>query len=290
MRRLALALVLALGLVAPALAGPYRIGPGDEVDVQVWRESDLSGHYVIDPAGNLQHVLAGEIPAQGRTLDELAQALRARLERDYLRKARVSVTLVRSERRKAWVLGEVAKPGQYPVDDSSRLLDVVFAAGGVTGGDSGVEATLYRMGEPEPGQPLASPKDREPLERRHIDLAALLGGDLSANGPVQAGDVLVVSRSEDAKAEPVRRVRVVGEVARPGTYELDQAPTALDAVLAAGGFTEYASTNRVRLVREHDGNRRVLRLRLGDVVEGRDGSDNVSLEAGDMIVVPESFF
>lgn len=284
------AVILLVALAAlPALANDaYQIGPGDVVDVQVWREPDLSGQHEVDEEGLLRHSLAGELAVKGLTCDEVADELRRRLERDYLREARVTVDLVTSERRKAWVLGPVARPGPYPVADDTRLLDLLFAAGGL-GVEAGGVATLSRMGEPAPGESGAAPPKREPLEETTVDLAALLRGDLSANRIVEAGDVLVV-RGRDVAAVPAeRRIRVVGEVERPGAYPIGEAPTALDAVLAAGGFTEYASKNRVRLVREEDGERSVQRLRMGDVVEG-EGEDNVALQGGDLLVVPESIF
>jgi len=246
----------------------YRLGPGDVVDVQVWREHEISGEHEIDARGELRHALLGNVPAAGLTVDELAETLRARLARDFLRDPRVSVALVSSARRKAWVIGAVGRPGQYPVKPGTRLLDLLFAAGGL-GLDAGATARFYRMGAPAPGQPL---------------------GDLSENRAVEPGDVLVVIARDAAASASAQRVRVMGEVAHPGTYDLREAPTALDAVLAAGGFTEYASTNRVRLVRGAGEKRHVLQLHLGDLVEGDKDAENAPLQAGDMIVVPESFF
>ena len=290
MRGAALALVSML-LAAPSAAEPgdYTLGGGDVVDVRVWREDDLSGHHTIDEDGSLRHALAGELRAEGLDCDALAEALRARLERDYLREARVSVTLVSSARRQAWVIGAVPKPGQYPVDAETRLLDLLFAAGGP--GSEGVAATFYRMGAPGPGEALAAPSDREPLEEHPVDLAALLGGDLSTNREIEPGDVLVVIAAHAAPdVAMAARIRVMGEVQSPGAFSIHEAPTALDAVLAAGGFTEYASSNRVRLVRGEGDARSVTRLRLGDLVEGVEGARDVPLQAGDLLVIPESFF
>lgn len=274
---------------ATAPEAGYRLGPGDVVDVQVWREHEISGEHEIDARGELRHALLGNVPAAGLTVDELAERLRARLARDFLRDPRVSVALVSSARRKAWVIGAVGRPGQYPVKPGTRLLDLLFAAGGL-GLDAGAKARFYRMGAPAPGEPLAAPDEREPREQASVDLAALLSGDLSENRAVEPGDVLVVIARDAAAFASAQRVRVMGEVAHPGTYELREAPTALDAVLAAGGFTEYASTNRVRLVRGAGEKRHVVELRLGDLVEGDKDAENAPLQAGDMVVVPESFF
>jgi polysaccharide export outer membrane protein len=258
--------------------------------VEVWREPDLSGSHRIDETGALRHVLLGAVPAGGLTCEALGERLSARLEEDYLRKARVVVTLERSARSKAWVLGSVVTPGAYPVADGTRVLDLVFAAGGLGTGSDG-SATLYRMGGAGAGDP-AAPDGREALDEVELDLAALFAGDLAANLEVAAGDLIVVSGAPGAvgSAGPVGRVRVVGEVEKPGAYLLSDAPTALDAVLAAGGFTEYASQNRARLVRGDGDERTERRLRFLDVLRGRKGAENPALEDGDLIVVPETFF
>lgn len=287
-----------VALAAPAAsqgaAGPdgaYRIGAGDVVEVQVWREPDLSGRYTIDASGALPHVLVGSVPAAGATLSELRERIVARLERGYLREARVGVSLVESARRKASVLGAVATPGLYPLRDGMRVLELLFAAGGVTE-QVGSRALLKRFGPHGEGETPSA--GRRPQVMIRIDLDALLRrGDFSQNVRVTAGDVLVVEGAPEVGApppEPVGRVRVVGEVKRPGAYPLDEAGTALDAVLAAGGLTEYASGNRAKLVREGEGRRREAALRLGDVLHGDPEAENPVLRDGDLIVVPESFF
>src|SRR5271157_2407927 len=83
MSGLGLGIVLSLLLVAAttarADAGPERIAPGDTIDVQVWQEADLSGPLHVDEDGTVSHVLLGRVAAAGKTCDELAEELRARL-------------------------------------------------------------------------------------------------------------------------------------------------------------------------------------------------------------------
>ena len=264
------------------------------MQVEVWREADLSGSFSIDEAGSLQHVLLGAVPASGLTCQELADELRRQLERDYVREPRVVVTLEKSARRRAWILGPVAKPGSYPVGDGTRLLDLLFAAGGLQDGVAG-QAVVYRMGELRSPEELISPTPREPLAEFAVDLRALLAGDLAMNQPIAAGDLIVVSpvsAGPGGIVSPVAtgRVRVVGAVASPGAYSLSEAPTVLDALLAAGGFTEYASGNRARLVRGSGEDREERKLKLDDIATGRKGAENIPVQDGDLIVVPESFF
>jgi polysaccharide export outer membrane protein len=294
-------IVAALSATIAVLAGSalgqdrvssYRIGPGDVIDVQVWREPDLSGNYRIGPDGFLRHVLAGAIPASGSDIEELAGRLREALERHYLREARVSISLVESSRRSASVVGAIAKPGGYPLREGMRVLDLIFAAGGVSE-LAGSTANLLRGRSPE-GRQASAADARQALRKEiPIDLAALLSGtDLSGNRILAPGDVLVISAEGLAvsAAPPKERVRVVGEVERPGSYPLSDAATILDAVLAAGGLSEYAAGNRARLVRGEGADREETRIRLGDVLEGRTDAANIELRDGDIIVVPESFF
>ena len=272
-----------LCLVASADPISYQIGRGDVLDVQVWRERDLSGLHRVDDAGVLNHVLLGVVPAAGATCQELAAELRARLERDYLREARVVVTVTESARRRASALGAVERPGVYSLPEEARILDLLFAAGGLAA-KAGRVAQLLRYEELASGE-AGSP---EPIA---VDLHALLAeGDLAENRRVLPGDVLLVlpRGAVSGGAEP--RVRVVGEVSRPGVYSLAQAATLLDAVLVAGGLTDYAAANRTRLVRGEGAERSEERVRLDDLLRGRPEASNPELRAGDLIVVPESFF
>ncbi len=288
-------LALSALLSAPARAdvSSPRIVAGDTVDVQVWQEPDLSGPLRVEDDGTVNHVLLGRVPAEGRTEEELADDLRARLEKSYLRAPRVAVSLQHSARRTASVLGPVERPGAYPVREPMRVLDLLVAAGGLSAG-AGSTAVLLRNGGAAAGV-AAAPTEGAPAGPVELDLQALLsGGDASANPPVSPGDVLIVSRSSAGAASmpdgPMQRVRVVGEVARPGTYALGQAPTLLDAVLLAGGLTEYAAGNRARLVRGDGRARLEERVHLEDLLEGDEDAANVELRDGDLIVVPQAFF
>jgi polysaccharide export outer membrane protein len=270
----------------------YRVGPGDVVDIQVWREPDLSGAYRIGPDGFLRHVLAGAIPASGSDIESLTARLRESLERDYLREARLSITLVESARHKVSALGGIARPGAYPLRHEMRVLDLIFAAGGLSENATDSATLLRRIASQ--GEATSEPDLAQASQQEFaIDLAALInGGDLSQNLFLTPGDVLLVASRESAvsAAPPEGRVRVVGEVQRPGSYPLSDAPTVLDALLAAGGLSEYAAGNRGRLVRGEGSSRVETRIRLQDVAEGREDVTNVELQDGDIIVVPESFF
>lgn len=83
---------------------------------------------------------------------------------------------------------------------------------------------------------------------------------------------------------------VFGEVRSPGKYQLTENLTVADAVLLAGGFTEYANQNAVRVVREVDGKRTSIRVRVGRIYKTGDRERDVLLQEGDVVIVPESWF
>lgn len=85
-------------------------------------------------------------------------------------------------------------------------------------------------------------------------------------------------------------VRVLGAVNRPGVYPLKPGYTILDAILDAGGFSEFASPNRTRLVRGEGDAKRIIRVRMKDLMDSGDRAKDESLQAGDMVVVPEAVF
>jgi polysaccharide export outer membrane protein len=84
---------------------------------------------------------------------------------------------------------------------------------------------------------------------------------------------------------------VMGEVKKPGAYQLEQAATAVEGVALAGGFTDKAAPNRTKIIRTHrDGRQETIVVDLNDVLKRGRKEKDISLTANDVIVVPESYF
>ena len=120
---------------APALAGPgpelpYQLGPGDKLRIIVFGEQTLTGEYSVTAAGQISFPLIGNVAATGKTIEELQEALRTTLAGGYLRDPRVSAEIINY--RPYFILGEVAKPGQYDYSVGLTLEQAVAAAGGFT--------------------------------------------------------------------------------------------------------------------------------------------------------------
>lgn len=115
----------------PTVPPDYRLGPEDVLEISVWREDTLKGQYLVRPDGYISFPLAGEVLAEGRLAAEIRDDIAGKLKK-YVSDPVVSVTVVRIAAQKVYVLGRVAKPGEYV---SGRYIDVLQAlsmAGGLT--------------------------------------------------------------------------------------------------------------------------------------------------------------
>ncbi len=89
---------------------------------------------------------------------------------------------------------------------------------------------------------------------------------------------------------PAEQVRVVGQAANPQTVPYREGMTILDVMIAVGGLGEFAAGNRAKLVRTKDGEKTEYRLRLDDLLNGGDISQNAVIQPGDIIIIPEALF
>ena len=163
----------------------YLIGPGDSVNIQVWRNPELSLVVPVRPDGKITTPLVEDLPASGRTPTQLAREIEKSLAR-YVQSPVVTVIVsnfVGPYSEQIRVIGEAAKPQALPYRENMSLLDVMIAVGGITDFAAGNKASILRT---VGGQ-------REQLAVRLVDL--LRKGDLSANVSMRPGDVLVIPQS-----------------------------------------------------------------------------------------------
>lgn len=118
----------------PLEASAYLLQPDDEIEIQVYREPELSGIFRLNPEGAIRHPLLGSIPLAGMTAADAENHIRERLARDYLVNPRVILKLHSSHNSQIVILGEVKKPGIYPlrVGETMTLLQAIANAGGFT--------------------------------------------------------------------------------------------------------------------------------------------------------------
>lgn len=111
--------------------GDYGINPGDVLEVSVWKEEDLQRQVIVRPDGHFSFPLAGDIGAEGMTVRQVEQEITTRLSR-FIPDPVVNVAVLEARGSKVYVIGQVNRPGEFPVN---RYVDVVQAlamAGGTT--------------------------------------------------------------------------------------------------------------------------------------------------------------
>lgn len=160
----------------------YKIGPGDNLEVVVWRNSELSVTVPVRPDGKISTPLVDDVMASGREPSELAAEIE-RVLSEYLRSPKVSIIVTsQGAANQIQVVGEVAVPQSLSYREGLRVLDLVVAVGGMTEFAAGNRANIVRMiGD-------------EQIECR-VKLKSLVSGDMSQNIPVFPGDVLVVPQT-----------------------------------------------------------------------------------------------
>jgi polysaccharide biosynthesis/export protein len=112
-------------------AAPYLLQPGDVLQVSVWKEPELQSEVIIRPDGALSFPLAGDVPAAGRGVEQLRAELETRL-RKLVPEATVSVAIKVIAGNRIYVLGKVARPGDYAINRPTDVMQALSLAGGAT--------------------------------------------------------------------------------------------------------------------------------------------------------------
>lgn len=251
--------------------GDYNISVQDVLTITVWEHADLTGKFTVQPDGTITLPLIERIAAAGLTVRQFESQLERRLkDGQFIRDPRVSVTLDQARGRRVFIFGSVSSPGTYPLTDGQTLLEVLARAGA-----NGVsEAVILRPKHPSGPTLPENPGDAEVLRVNLRELEKdVEHGSLARNVVLRDSDTIFVPRVDPTRAF------VGGEVRTPGAYSITEKMTVLQAITLAGGLTERAAPNRIRILRLVDGRQKTIKAKLTDVVR-----------PGDTIMVPERYF
>lgn len=243
-----------------AHAVEYRLEPGDIIRVTVFQNPDLTTETRVAESGGISFPLIGTVPVGGLSLPAAERKI-ADLLRDggYVLQPQVNVLPLQTKGNQVAVLGQVNRPGRYPLETvASRMSDLLAAAGGPT--NLGAD-TVVLIGTRE-GKSF----------RREIDLRALFhqGGD--QDPLLESGDTLFVDRAP--------QFYIYGEVQRPGAFRLERDMRVMQALAAGGGLTGKGTERGLRI------HRRDAAGRLQEVEPGLDDA----LRPDDVVYVQESLF
>jgi polysaccharide export outer membrane protein len=157
----------------------YKIQPGDLLEVSVWKEEDLVKQVLVRPDGGMSFPLAGDIQAAGKSVPELQELITERLTK-YIPDPVVTVATIRLDGNKVYVIGKVARPGEFPANRYMDIVQALSVAGGMTPYAADNKISVLRR---ENGKQRSIPFRYGDIEK---------GEDLEQNIILQSGDVVVV--------------------------------------------------------------------------------------------------
>ncbi|MGZ5026415.1 MAG: polysaccharide export protein EpsE [Methylobacter sp.] len=240
----------------------YNIGPDDVLRISVYGYDDLRTETRVSSDGQITFPLIGEVPASGKSSMELEEAIAVRLIKGgFIHDAQVSVTVLNHVSQQVSVLGYVNKPGRYPLDSNSSIVDLIAMAEGIHEmGDYKVvvNRTIDTNGK---------------QQKRELNLRAYLeDADNMAPFKMQQGDQIYVPKAP--------MFYIYGEVQRPGGYRLEPDTSVVKALSIGGGLT----------LRGTDGGIVIKRKNGGGLLEETDVNLSDAVLKDDVIYVGERWF
>ena len=239
----------------------YPLGAGDDIRVLVFQNPDLTVEARVSESGAISYPLIGSVQIGGLSVaaaeKRIADALKSG---GFVRQPQVNIVLLQVRGNQVSVLGQVNRPGRFPLETlNTRVSDMLAVAGGITpAGDDVVILTGRRDGKPF---------------RKAIDIPHLYQGNTPEDDIVlTGGDTIYVNRA------PI--FYIYGEAQQPGQYRIERGMTVMQALAQGGGPTPRGSQNRLRL----------NRLMPDGHVEQMSPEMSEPVQANDVIYVGESFF
>lgn len=258
-------LLLSFGLLGSSLAqdkkADYRLGAGDAIKISVFQNPDLTVETRVSESGTITYPLVGAVAIGGLSIADAEKAIADKLrEGGFVQKPQVNILLVVVRGNQVSVLGQVSRPGRYPIETvNTRVSDMLALAGGAI--PNGADTII-----------LSGIREGKPFSRE-IDIPALFlenKPDLDLN--VAGGDVIYVHRA------PV--FYIYGEVQRAGVYRLERSMTVLQGLAQGGGLTMRGTERGLRLHRRNEeGKIVILSPEKTDL-----------LKPDDVLYIQESFF
>ncbi|MDE6497927.1 MAG: SLBB domain-containing protein [Muribaculaceae bacterium] len=213
----------------------YRLGPGDEVVIDIWGNNEDHIRLSISPEGRIMVSQIGPIYLNGLTIREANNLVKDMFASKYADVAGsgsdISLTLGQVRTIQVDIMGEVATPGTYRISPFSTLFHALYRAGGTTDAGSLRSIEVIRNGRKVSSSDLYD---------------YIFKGKKSTDVRLQEGDVIIVPSYE-------RIVTIDGEIKRPMAYEIKRGETLADLLEYAGGFTANAFTERVNVDRVSNG-------------------------------------
>ncbi len=241
--------------------GNYQLGAGDVIRITVFQNPDLTIETRISESGEITYPLLGSVSVGSLSIAEAERRIARQLQDGgFVLKPQVNILVVQMRGHQVSVLGQVNRPGRYPLELANmRLADILALAGGIT--QNGADMVIL-VGERDGRQ-----------TRVEVDLPAMfISGRMEQNLPVYNGDTIYVHRTP--------QFYVHGQVNRPGNYRLERNMTVMQALATAGGLTLRGTVKGLSLYRQGSDGK----------VAAQDPSMEQPIQADDVLFIRESLF
>lgn len=261
---------------------PYRLGPGDVLDVELLGDIRLRARTPVGPDGRIYFYLLPGLDVRGLTLAEVRRRISAGLGEHLREPPPVSVTLQTAASQRVWLLGRVQQPGSYPLAGPTTLREALAAAGGPATTTLATRRGPAEGNGPEESADLGRAFVLRDGRRLPVDFVRLLHeGDANHDIYLREGDLVYLP------AVGTGQVHVLGAVNSPRTIEFSSQLTLVEAVTRAGGpLVRGAHAAQVAVVRGSLQQPRIGVFDLGAILRGQ--SADVALEPTDIVFVPDS--
>ena len=228
-----------------AAESKYLLGAGDVIKVSVYDHPDLLLETQLADDGSINFPLIGKVNLDGLTFSAAEASIAQKLDAGgFVRKPQVNILVSEYRSQRISVIGEVNRPGRYPLDSKTTLVDMVANAGGISAMGSDTIVLI---------------RDNT---RQEFNIPKLMA-NAEQSIALKAGDQLYIPR--------MQQVYVYGEVLRPGAYRLEPKMTVMQALSLAGGFTPKASHRSIQIQRPaKDGTMEKIEVKLTDLVHQHD--------------------
>lgn len=233
--------------ISTARADDVQLGAGDVLKVSVYGNPDLTLETRISENGSITFPLIGDVAIAGMSTSNAEKKIGGLLESGgFLRKAQVNIIVTVLTSQQVSVLGQVNRPGRYPIEGKRTLTDLIAVAGG-TNADGGDTVTVIR-------------NRKGKSSRDVVDLLDMVrSGDTKQNIELVGGDLMYVERAP--------RFYIYGEVQRPGQFKLERNMTVLQALSVGGGLTPRGTERNIRIKRrDAAGVMQIITAKHDDVV------------------------
>jgi polysaccharide biosynthesis/export protein len=240
----------------------YVLGGGDSVRISVFLNPELVSETRISEQGLINFPLIGAVKIGGLSISKAEEFISDRLKQgNFVQKAQVLLSITAYRSQLVSVLGNVVKPGRYPLEvPGTRLSELLATVGGIASGGSDIVIVTRLLPNGE-------------FKKIEVDVPSIyLDGKTSLDVVLQAGDSLYVHKQPN--------FYISGSVGRPGIYPVDRGMTIAQAVAKGGSYTLRSRESGVRLNRRND---------QGKMVEIIPKMDELVLPE-DQIFIRESLF